>query len=418
MRKFLITRFLAVFFCFVFLFVAFVSIPVNALVYENKDTFKDIRFIPGGSGVTAYPDTFYNYDYWLLAVQPYSYDDQTSFYAYLYLIADSSYENFGSVEGTLKFETGQYPYQNKLNAVSSSPALDYEQSVYRRSTMTFSTADCDFIGFNSPTAFPSSYVSGFVFDNHCSEMFPSYKGSSSNFTSKMIIASNVDLYDYNGNLLQYGNYYTLLQYMGDYIDGSRIKDYSGHETAPGVVVEPTTDSSSGGTAGDNGTIQEQLETSKGILGAVKDIFNSIANLPQKIADAISGFFTDLKDGLLEGIKFLFVPSDNLFDDLVELVKSKFGFVFQIIEIGDFLLDFDFSDTPPDLSFDFSNYNGSSRFIQFLDGFKFELLDWSVIDPYRGFIRGLISAITWYFFLKSLPKTLVNLINGQIGDENI
>lgn len=402
MHRFSITRFLAVFLCFVFLFVSFVSIPVNALVYENKDTFKDIRFIPGGSGVTAYPDTFYNYDYWLLTVTPYSYDNQTSFYAYLYLIADSSYENFGSVEGTLKFETGQYPYQNKLNSVSSSPSLDYEQSVYLRSTMTFSTADCDFIVFNSPTAFPSSYVSGFVFDNHCSDMFPAYKGSSSNFTSKMIIASNVDLYDYNGNLLQYGNYYTLLQYMGDYIDGSRIKDYSGHETAPGVVVEPTTDSSSGGTAGDNGTIREQLETSKGILGAVKDIFNSIANLPQKIADAIIGFFTDLKDGLLEGLKYLFIPSDNLFLDLIDLVKSKFNFIFQIIEFTDVLLNYDYSETPPDFKISFNTKWGN---------FDAQLIDLSVFETYRNFVRGIILATSWYFFIRKLRKRIPDVING-------
>lgn len=414
MRSFL-TRFSAIFSCFVFLFVAFVSIPVNALVYENKDTFKDIRFIPGNSSVTAYPDTFYNYDYWLLAVQPYSYDDQTSFYAYLYLIADNSFENFGSVEGTLKFETGQYPYQNKLNAVSSSPALDYEQSVYRRSTMTFSTADCDFIGFNSPTAFPSSYVSGFVFDNHCSEMFPAYKGSSSNFTSKMIIASNVDLYDYNGNLLQYGNYYTLLQYMGDYIDGSRIKDYSGHETAPGVVVEPTTDSSSGGTAGDNGTSQEQLETSKGILGTVKEIFNSIASLPEKIAGAISGFFDNLLNGIIEGLKFLFIPDDNPFEGTISLVREKFGFIFQIIDIADFLLTYNFNEAPPDLSFSFpEDYLGNTRFNSFLAGLDFELLDWSVVEPYRNFIRNLIAGIAWYFYLSRLHKHLPDIINGTSG----
>lgn len=413
MHRFSITRFLAVFSCFVFLFVSFVSIPVNALVYENKDTFKDIRFIPGGSGVTAYPDTFYNYDYWVLAVQPYSYDNQTSFYAYLYLIADSSYENFGSVEGTLKFETGQYPYQNKLNSVSSSPALDYEQSVYCRSTMTFSTADCDFISFNSPNTFPSSYISGFTFDNHCSDMFPAYQGSSSNFTSKMIIASNVDLYDYNGNLLQYGNYYTLLQYMGDYIDGSRIKDYSGHETAPGVVVEPTTDSSSGGTAGDNGTSQEQLETSKGILGAVKDIFNSIASLPERIADSLSSLFDFLLTGIIEGFKMLFIPSENPFQGLIDILHEKFGFIFQIFDLVNLTFDSSlFTDMPPDLSFTFSADENSSRLISFLDGFRFELIDWSVVEPYRNFIRNLIAGITWFFFIRRIKNQAHRVLNGE------
>lgn len=389
---------------------------VGASHYQDEEPFKNTRF----NIDYEYSSFVYNFDYWVLTAQPSSYSDTSTYDVYLYLIADMSYENFGSTEGILRFYTDTYPYNTKLNSVYTGgigPSIDYEQSkyLYTHSCITSSASN---MFFDGRASFPSSFISGFVFDNYNLDKFPTYEGASSNYTSKIILASNVDIYNQYGELLQYGNYYTLLKYFGGTLDASKITDYSGHETAPGVVVEPTTSSSSGGTVVDSQTSKDQLETSKGIWGTVKDIFNSIASLPEKIANAISGFFTDLKDGLLEGIKFLFVPSDNLFDDLVELIKNKFGFVFQIIEIGDFLLNFDFSDTPPDLSFDFSNYNGSSRFIQFLDGFKFELLDWSVINPYRGFIRGLISAITWYFFLKSLPKTLVNLINGQIGDENI
>ncbi len=403
-----------IFLVFTCLFLALSPMKATASSYQDEEPFKDVRF----SIVNDPNSVVYNFDYWVLAVSPYNYNNLSSFNVCLYLIADNS-ESLGTSKGVLRFYTDTYPYNTKLYSVYTggigSPT-DYKQSIYITGNRSITSSNLD-INFNysgGRITFPTSYIGGWCFDNYNLDKFPTYQGASSNYTSTIILASNVDMYDQYGNLLQYGNYYTLLKYFGGTLDASKIKDWSGHETAPGVVVEPTT----GGTGGDSQTSKDQLETSKGIWGTVKDIFNSIASLPEKIANAISGFFDNLLNGIIEGLKFLFVPSDNLFDDLVELIKNKFGFVFQIIEIGDFLLNFDFSDTPPDLSFDFSNYNGSSRFIQFLDGFKFELLDWSVINPYRGFIRGLISAITWYFFLKSLPKTLVNLINGQIGDENI
>lgn len=398
-----------VFTCF-FLLLNISPTKASASYYQDKSPFDSVRFSFSYS-------QFYDFDYYILVASPQSYDNTTQYGVTLFFISDNSQETYSSAEGVLKVYTDSYPYSTFFysdynGGVGSS--WNYSGSYF--SSSLFSSDTSSVVGFfNRGSSFYSSFsYNGLVFDNYNLDKFPTYEGASSNYTSKIILASNVDIYNQYGELLQYGNYYTFLQYFGGTLDASKIKDWSGHETAPGVVVEPTT----GGTGGDSQTSKDQLETSKGIWGTVKDIFNSISSLPEKIANAISGFFDNLLNGIIEGLKFLFVPSDNLFDDLVELIKNKFGFVFQIIEIGDFLLNFDFSDTPPDLSFDFSNYNGSSRFIQFLNGFKFELLDWSVIDPYRGFIRGLISAITWYFFLKSLPKTLVNLINGQIGDENI
>ena len=393
----------------------FLSTLLNASSAFLQDTepYSSIRFKFGFSDISA----LYNYDYWLLLSRPFSATSTNKCSLCLFLVDDMSEENYGTSEGVLRVFTDAYPYNSYIPTVYTGIGfpVDYEQSVYYSSPSSFSyISGSTYTIQSSHKKTLSSSFNGLVFDNYNSDKFPVYEGASSTYTSWSVIASNVDIYNQYNVLVQKGNYHTLFQYFNGALDSTKITDYSGSEVAPGVT-DSTLPSSSGG---DSQTSKDQLETSKGIWGTVKDIFNSIASLPEKIANAISGFFDNLLNGIIEGLKFLFVPSDNLFDDLVELIKNKFGFVFQIIEIGDFLLNFDFSDTPPDLSFDFSNYNGSSRFIQFLDGFKFELLDWSVINPYRGFIRGLISAITWYFFLKSLPKTLVNLINGQIGDENI
>lgn len=396
-------RFLSFFSCLVFLVFSFVSIPVNAIDYQgDKSAFEGLRF--KFSTTSSVPDSVYNYDYWLLTLSPHSYSNITTYKSTLYLISDSSYENFGSTEGVLRVYTDIYPYNTKINSVyTGNPGspTDYEQSVYYLCPYSSSSSDYTFT-FSSSSSFPSSFVSGFVFDNYNFDKFPVYDGSSSNYTSKMIIASNVDIYNQYGELLQYGNYYTLLKYFGGTLDASKIKDWSGHETVPGVVVEPTTDSSSGGTVGDSQTSKDQLETSKGIWGTVKDIFNSIASLPGKIADSISGFFTDLKDGLLEGLKYLFIPSDNLFLDLIDLVKSKFNFIFQIIEITDVLLNYDYSETPPDFNISFDTKWGN---------FDAQLIDLSVFETYRNFVRGIILATSWYFFIRKLRKRIPDVING-------
>lgn len=385
----------------------------SASYYQDEEPFKEFRF-------TITSDTnnaVYNYDYWVLTVKPYSYLNTSSYVANLYLIADMSYENFGTPEGVLRFYTDTYPYNTKLNSVYTggigSPT-DYEQSIYIFSNGTLSSSVLNqTFPYNIKRTFPSSFISGFVFDNFNLDKFPTYEGANSNYVSEVILASNVDIYNQYGELLQYGNYYTLLKYFGGTLDASQITDYSGHETAPGVVVEPTTGSSSGGSS--DGASQEQLETSKGIWGTVKDIFNSLASLPEKIADAIGGFFTDLKDGLLEGLKYLFVPDENPFDGTISLIHEKFGFIFQIIDIADFLLTYDFNEAPPDLSFSFpEDYRGNTRFNSFLSGLDFELLDWSVIEPYRNFIRNLIAGIAWYFYLSRLHKHLPDIINGTSG----
>lgn len=405
----MLKKFFIVFTC---LFLALSPIKSNASSYQEEEPFKDSRF----SIVNDSDSVVYNFDYWVLAVSPYNYNDTSTFNVFLYLIADSS-ESLGTSKGVLRFYTDTYPYNTKLNSLYTggigSPT-DYKQSIYifGNRPITSSNLNISFNYSGGRRTFPTSYIGGWCFDNYNLDKFPTYQGASSNYTSTIILASNVDMYDQYGNLLQYGNYYTLLKYFGGTLDASKITDYSGHETAPGVVVEPTTSSSSGGNSQTN---KDQLETSKGIWGTVKDIFNSIANLPGKIADAISGFFTDLKDGLLEGLKILFIPEENPFEGTISLVHEKFGFVFQIVDIADFLLTYNFNEAPPDLSFNFpEDYRGNSRFNSFLSGLDFELIDWSVIEPYRDFIRNLIAGIAWYFYLSRLHKHLPDIINGTSG----
>ena len=87
--------------------------------------------------------------------------------------------------------------------------------------------------------------------------------------------------------------------------------------------------------------EEQLQTSKGIFGTLKNVLISILDLPGKIASAILdgiqaileplfNIVSDLLDGLINLFKSLFVPSDdyfqNFFDKLLEFIQKKLGFL--------------------------------------------------------------------------------------------
>lgn len=158
--------------------------------------------------------------------------------------------------------------------------------------------------------------------------------------------------------------------------------------------------------------EEQLEVSNSILDNIKTVVTNIINLPAKIAEAIGGFFTSLGETLLNGLEYLFVPSDNLFEDLINLLHEKFEFVFQIFEIGDFIIGYDFDDSPPDASVDFSGKKG----LNWGSG-KIQFINWEMIEPYRNLIKNLTLAIAWYFFIRKVQKRLPDIINGVSSGGN-
>ena len=75
-----------------------------------------------------------------------------------------------------------------------------------------------------------------------------------------------------------------------------------------------------------------------IIGWVKKIADSVTELPSKIVEGIGQKLTQLKDGLLEGIKNLFIPNEEQVLDLrnrfEELLASRFGAVYESSEIID------------------------------------------------------------------------------------
>lgn len=374
--------------CCAFALCSSVSMLVNASYYSTVSPYSTYTF-----GISSsIKDTCYNYDYWVLCCQHYSVSSSSNNY-YLVLVADESEETFGTEEGVLRFSTSEYPYNTKLNSLYThydGISTDYAESCYLRCNSS-STENSE-IWFYNKYFFDSdeSYMSGFIFDNYNVDKFPSYEGETSTYTSISILASNVDIYDYEGNLLQYGNYYTLLQYFNGGVDGSLITDYSGLETAPGVTE--STESGSGDSS------SEQLEVSNNILTNVKNIVKSIFDLPNAIANAIKGFFDSLQNGLIEGLKSLFIPSDNLFQDFKTTIESKFKFIDQITDLGEALINAEFGDEPP-----------SNKLTIY--GSTVEFMNWDLYEEYKELIDGIIIAVSYYFYIQKLIKRIPGVIGG-------
>lgn len=81
----------------------------------------------------------------------------------------------------------------------------------------------------------------------------------------------------------------------------------------------------------------------GIIGWIKNIYNSITDLPSNIASAIKGFFdmvasaiTDLGEFLIDGIKGLFLPTDAQIQEYIdlwdELIQDRFGALYDCFTI--------------------------------------------------------------------------------------
>lgn len=244
-----------------------------------------------------------------------------------------------------------------------------------------------------------------------------HEGESS-YGTRVIIACNVDIYDYNGDLLQKGDTAKLIEYC-PFLKSANINDYVEKEPA----TEPSSDSGGGGSSGDD----DDNKASWNILGVVKDIFENIKGIPDKIGeffttvgDKIIEAVNSIKEGIISGLEFLFVPSDNLFDDIQNILTQKFAFYKQILEVRDFITNIDFKDTPPAVKFDLNKLKFSLLGFQpnFGSG-EVTIIDFQWLEErgYIDLIRGLILAVLWATFLRKLPDKVVNTINGTTGGDS-
>ena len=144
----------------------------------------------------------------------------------------------------------------------------------------------------------------------------------------------------------------------------------------------------------NANISDSGEQYSGIIGWIKNVFNSITNLPARIANAIGGLFTNLGNMLLDGIKGLFIPSEQDIIDIKaefeEILEDRFGAVYESSKIvNDFANSLNSSASTsliPSGDGSVSNY-GSVSFPEVtvnLAGTPFSFGGWNVQLKYSGF----------------------------------
>ena len=264
----------------------------------------------------------------------------------------------------------------------------------------------------------------FLFD-YDQENYPCANSASSGYYD--LVACNRDIVFYNdsGVSLSGANFVTIFKgdenYLNSFFADGYKPVYPDFEYQP--VTQPTTEPTSSSSSGDN---TEQVKTSKNILENVKNLLKSIGNLPGKVFDAFSSvlssiaqgisdlvtfstdffinFFSRLADALKNIFVTLFVPDDDgILSEIKDIITTKFGFFSQFVSFGETLINSNFGKEEPK-SFSFTLY-----------GNTWNLIDWSVVAPYRSTIRTITIIVNYYWFIQKTIKRIPGVIGGFSSD---
>lgn len=120
-----------------------------------------------------------------------------------------------------------------------------------------------------------------------------------------------------------------------------------------------------------------------VAEGLSGVWQAVKNVPQAIADKL---------------EYLFVPSSDKFDELKDKFDEKFGFVGQIIDLGETIVDATFGGSKPNSNI--TVYGGT-----------YTIIDWDIYDDYRPYIHGIIVLLSYIVFIPKLIKRLPSVIRG-------
>lgn len=148
-----------------------------------------------------------------------------------------------------------------------------------------------------------------------------------------------------------------------------------------------------------------------IKGDVSDIYNLLLTYCYNMADVVTdirNYVSELPDRLGELLEYLFIPKEEHFTKIIDEINEHFGFVHQIIKLGDALAyNAKFDDVQPSYSISFNSDTYGH--------FKADIIDLSVVAPYISIIKAINTGIILYFFIRRTRKRLPYIINGTGGD---
>lgn len=140
-----------------------------------------------------------------------------------------------------------------------------------------------------------------------------------------------------------------------------------------------------------------------LIDSIGEFFNNIKTVIVNGYNSMVTAINNIADSILNGLKnlleFLFVPSDNIFDDLKDLFYDRFSILFDVGLIVKEICDVTF-------------YTGTPHFTITIYGKTYEIIDFSYFDNYRFFIVSITSFLCIFNTALWLLHNAPNIIHGS------
>lgn len=143
-----------------------------------------------------------------------------------------------------------------------------------------------------------------------------------------------------------------------------------------------------------------------LVDGFSNVISKIADVVITVCDAILEIPRLICESLTALFEFLFIPdaSRNLTHEVKTLLRSKFNFIFQIKDLISSILDINF-------------YTGTPKFSITYKGSTFDIIDFSIIQPYRSFIRNISAFIMIFTTLLWLLRNAPTLIREGVAQSD-
>lgn len=148
---------------------------------------------------------------------------------------------------------------------------------------------------------------------------------------------------------------------------------------------------------------------KGIPSAIAYLFTNLGDLLSNLLNSVIEYIKSIPQATVDLFstlfKFLFVPSENLFNDFKTLLEEKFGIFLQLKQLTLDLTTLDSSESAPEFKISYA-------------GHSLNIIDFSMFAQYRSLIHNIIILITSFFFIKWLIVSAPSIVMGQpVGEES-
>ncbi len=157
----------------------------------------------------------------------------------------------------------------------------------------------------------------------------------------------------------------------------------------------------------NWLFQILIEALRWLLEALGALFNWIVN---SLLKGIGDLLRALGNFILDGIKAIFVPSQDFLSAKVNALRARFQFMDSVLATGDAIIAaLNLSGTPPVIYAHFENAEGAFNW-----GGTVAVLDMTWYSRYKAAGDAFLSGVIWIFFLWRVFIKLPSIISGVGG----